>query len=89
MNNGGFKKYKCNCCGFYTLDEKPSNTFQICPVCFWEDDGVQFDDPSYEGGANEVSLDLAKKNFIKFGAVEERFKDNVRQPLSEEEHGLE
>ena len=35
-------RYACPCCGFLTLDEAPPGTFAICPVCFWEDDDVQF-----------------------------------------------
>ncbi|MBR6696484.1 MAG: hypothetical protein IKL70_08750, partial [Oscillospiraceae bacterium] len=32
-------KYQCPCCRNYTLDEEPYNhTYEICPVCFWEDD---------------------------------------------------
>ena len=50
MDNNIFGKYKCPCCGFYTLKDKADNTFQICPVCYWEDDGVQFHDPNYQGG---------------------------------------
>ena len=30
------KKYKCPCCGYFTLDER--GEYDICPVCFWEDD---------------------------------------------------
>jgi len=30
------KKYKCLCCGYRTLDER--GEYDICPVCFWEDD---------------------------------------------------
>ena len=66
-------KYTCPCCGYKTLPEEPSDTFYICEICFWEDDGVQLNDPNYEGGANEVSLRQAQKNFIRFGASEERF----------------
>lgn len=29
-------KYKCLCCGYVTLDSRAE--FDICPVCFWEDD---------------------------------------------------
>ena len=36
-------------------------------VCFWEDDGVQFNDPDYEGGANEVSLRQARDNYREIG----------------------
>ncbi len=30
------KKVICLCCGYRTLDER--GAFDICPVCFWEDD---------------------------------------------------
>lgn len=49
-------KYTCPCCGYKILDEEPTDTFEICEICYWEDDGVQFRNPYYEGGANEVSL---------------------------------
>ena len=42
--------------------------YDICPICFWEDDGVQFADPDYEGGANEESLNAARANFRSLGA---------------------
>ena len=29
-------KYKCFCCGHVTLDSRAG--YDICPVCFWEDD---------------------------------------------------
>lgn len=53
-------KYKCPCCGYYTFDERPSGSYDICPVCFWEDDPVQLDDPSYEGGENTVNRCVGK-----------------------------
>jgi len=73
-------KYTCPCCGYKTLDEEPPDTFDICVICFWEDDGVQFDELDYEGGANTPSLRQAKKNFIIFGACEERCIEFVRTP---------
>ena len=84
MNANTIGNYKCPCCGFYTLNEKADNTFQICPVCYWEDDGVQLHEPDYEGGANNVSLMQAKENFKSFGAIEKRYKEYVRPPLEEE-----
>ncbi|RVU00513.1 hydrolase [Mucilaginibacter limnophilus] len=76
--------YQCYCCGHFTLSEARDNSFDICPVCFWEDDGVQSDNPHYEGGANVVSLNVARKNYKKFGASEFGFLDNIRKPNSEE-----
>ena len=48
--------FACPCCGFVTLDERPPGTYEICRVCGWEDDPVQFADPDYRGGANTDSL---------------------------------
>lgn len=73
-------KYTCPCCGYKTLDEKPPNTYAICEVCYWEDDGIQFDDPDYDGGANPVSLREAQKNFILIGACQSEFISSVRSP---------
>jgi len=77
-------RYGCPCCGFLTLREKPPGTFAICPVCFWEDDDVQFNNPTYAGGANQVSLAEAQKNFTEYGAVTKEFRDRVRAPMPEE-----
>ncbi len=76
------EKYKCPCCGYYTLPN--TGEYDICPVCFWEDDIVQEDDPDLEGGANDLSLRECRENYRKFGACEERFKDRVRKPFPEE-----
>lgn len=56
-------KYKCPCCGELTYETMPGGTYEICPVCKWEDDPVQFKDPDYAGGANECSLNQAIKNW--------------------------
>jgi hypothetical protein len=53
-------------------------------VCFWEDDAVQFNDPQFEGGANEMSLSTARTNYLEFGAVDKKFMAIVRRPLPDE-----
>jgi len=73
-------KYTCPCCGYKTLEEEPPDTFDICEICFWEDDGVQFKDPDYEGGANVISLKEAQKNFIKYGTCDKESVTSVRKP---------
>ncbi len=79
------KSYPCPCCGFLTLIEPAgSGTFDICPVCFWEDDPFQLQRPESNGGANKVSLNEAKKNFFEFGAKEKRVIPYVRKPTPEE-----
>lgn len=76
--------FPCPCCGCLTIGEEPPGTFEICPVCFWEDDNVQFEDPDYVGGANGVSLNQARENFRLFGAVSKEFVGQVRKPLPQE-----
>ncbi|MDX8363466.1 MULTISPECIES: CPCC family cysteine-rich protein [Bacillaceae] len=77
-------KYTCPCCGYITLDEEPPGTYEICNICFWEDDLVQFNDPDYEGGANIPSLRQAQRNYLKFGACDELSINSVREPLIDE-----
>lgn len=79
--------FPCPCCGFLTLTERPPGTFDICPVCFWEDDNVQYNDPDYAGGANVVSPNQARKNFAEFGATERRVLEYVRRPRPSEQPG--
>ena len=77
-------KYKCPCCEFYTFDKKPNGEYDICPVCFWEDDPFQAENPDLEGMANTVSLNQARENFKKFGACEQDMVKNVRSPKKDE-----
>lgn len=80
-------KYRCPCCGCFTMDE-PEGSFGICPVCFWEDDPAQIRDPDLEGGANRVSLEQARANFAEFGACDENAVPFVRVPTAEEISGI-
>lgn len=59
------KRYRCPCCGKLTLDECPPGTYNICSICGWEDDPVQFENIDYEGGANIESLRQARDKFNK------------------------
>ena len=80
-------KYKCPCCGNYTFEEKPNGKYDICKVCFWEDDPIRLDDPTYEGGANHVSLMQAQKNYLEFGACDRKMIPYVRKPQMDELSG--
>ena len=81
-------KYRCPCCGYYTLSERAGGTFEICPVCYWEDDRIQLEHPDLAGGANSVSLQEARENFRLFGVSREDLKPYVRPPRKEETHGI-
>jgi hypothetical protein len=72
-------KYPCPCCGYLIFDEPPGS-YDICKICFWEDDLSQLRFPK-TGGANHVSLIEGQKNFAEFGACEKRILKSVR-PIS-------
>lgn len=66
------KSETCPCCGYVSLDSRGS--FDICVLCFWEDDGTSETDEYWREipcGPNRVSLRDAQKNFLAFGACDE------------------
>jgi hypothetical protein len=67
--HGPRQMYQCPCCELYTLEENPPGTYEICLVCWWEDDPIQFKDPNYRGGANHESLHEARDAFRRNGIV--------------------
>jgi hypothetical protein len=78
------RPYACPCCGYLTLDSR--GDYEICAVCFWEDDGQVEDDADVvRGGPNgALSLTQARQNFTEIGACERAMLRNVRDPLPEE-----
>lgn len=78
-------KFPCRCCGYKTLSEPANGTYEICEVCYWEDDPVQLSDPDFAGGANIPSLRQAQQNFLVYGACSEDMKPYVRMPKEDEE----
>ncbi|MBT4868047.1 MAG: hypothetical protein HON53_23335 [Planctomycetaceae bacterium] len=57
----------CPCCGYATLDERGG--WEICDICWWEDDGQDNHNATMvAGGPNaNVSLARARLNFITDG----------------------
>ena len=104
------KKLRCLCCGYRTIEVR--GRFEICPICFWEDDPYilygnrteegyitavftynDCDSEDYDGsdvldlesGTNHLlTLRQGRKNFRKFGACDEDYKEFVRFPRSSE-----
>jgi len=78
------KKLPCPCCGYKTLTEL--DAFEMCEVCWWEDDGQNDHDADViRGGPNgSLSLTQARENFRRFEASEQRFVGKTRKPLPEE-----
>ena len=76
--------YRCPCCGHLTLCGRAG--YEICPVCFWEDDGQDSHDADeVRGGPNgSLSLTQACQNFREFGASDHKSLQHVRKPKPEE-----
>lgn len=53
---------KCPVCGKHDFEEE--NNFEICEVCGWENDGIQFDDPNGTDCANGISLNETRKAWV-------------------------
>jgi hypothetical protein len=74
---------KCQVCGYKTISEYGS--YEICDVCFWEDDGLYEDPDLVRVGPNGgLSLTQARNNYQEFGAVEKKFINDVRKPTPSE-----
>lgn len=58
------KLLSCPCCNYETLVQR--GEYDICPVCFWEDDGNN--NPSRYSGPNHMTLSEGRRNFEKYGA---------------------
>ncbi|MBR1695355.1 MAG: hypothetical protein IJ709_08145 [Selenomonas sp.] len=52
---------KCPVCGKYRFEEY--GDFDVCEVCHWENDPLQYDTPTLAGGANIMSLNEARKAY--------------------------
>ena len=78
--------FPCPCCRYHTLAEE--RRWEICPICFWEDDPLQCDEPDYAGGVNEESLEEARRNFKAFGASSRRDLSNVRPPTPDDKRSI-
>jgi hypothetical protein len=58
--------------------------YELCPVCFWEDDPHQAADAASSDGANGLSLMEARSNYLETGAMSLEFLTKVRAPAADE-----
>jgi Cysteine-rich CPCC len=78
------KIYRCPCCKFKTLHGRAG--FELCPVCWSEDDGQDdHDADQVRGGPNgTIGLTQARSNFLSCGACDPTFVGRTRKPQDDE-----
>jgi hypothetical protein len=77
--------FRCPCCGYRTL--KAPEAMELCPVCWWEDDGQE------DADAAEVRLTVngmlslreARIHYQECGAAHPRYLPYVRRPEASEQ----
>lgn len=73
-------EFPCPACGFLVFVDPPGS-FDICPICNWEDDDVQLRHPSMGGGANDESLVAVQRRLLVDHPLDvKRVKDFDRDP---------
>jgi hypothetical protein len=74
----------CPCCGYRTLPADQPGSYEVCPVCDWIDDPVQFHNTGYVSDTNHVSLSDARRNFERHGACVPAAAEDTRHPRHDE-----
>lgn len=66
---------QCPCCDYFTLSKR--GEYDICPICFWEDDGLDIDQPDQYSGPNHKTLREGRKDFERYGACDSSMTKHV------------
>ena len=62
-------RYQCPCCDYYSLTARAG--FEVCPICYWEDDGQDMDQLDVVSGPNHITLRQGRFNFERIGACDQ------------------
>lgn len=73
------RMYACPCCGYKTLPERGS--YDLCPVCWWEDEGLE---PWEYSGPNAQTLVEAQQAYLAERRPYRRRPGKVRAPKKQE-----
>lgn len=85
----GFIGHTCPCCGYPLLNSR--GDFEICPLCWWEDDGYDDDALGRPGdldrlsSPNHTTLRQARQNFeehLKSTPIEDRIIPGINDPTA-------
>jgi hypothetical protein len=75
LKNNVMPEFQCPCCDYFSLKQR--GQYDICKVCFWEDDGLDLDKLDEISGPNHMPLREARRNFVTFGACDQKMLKNV------------
>ena len=79
--------HQCPCCDHFSLDAR--GQYDICMVCFWEDDGTDIDTPDAHSGPNHMTLREGRRNFTLVGACEAKHRAHVLPEAKRAQYKLE
>ena len=77
-------RFQCPCCDYFTLTRQGG--YEVCPVCYWEDDGTGLAALDAVSTSNHTTLRTARLNFERIGATDDSAVPLVAPP--EERDGL-
>lgn len=60
---------QCPCCDYFCFQRRGAH--DICPVCYWEDDGQDMGQLDVVSSFNHLTLRQARLNFASFGASDQ------------------
>jgi hypothetical protein len=70
------KIFSCPCCDFIVFKNRGAQ--EICPVCYWEDDGADIDMPGAVSVSNNMlTLTQARENFDSISACDKQWTSKV------------
>lgn len=75
--------FPCPCCGWVVFEEPPGS-YDICPVCDWEDDLAQLRFPRMDWGPNRRSLVDSQADWLRDGG---RARSEAREATFERDQG--
>lgn len=79
---GHREKERCPCCDHLTLSERGG--YEICPICFWEDDGTNDVFRESPFSPNHCTLLDGRRQYLVCRSSKERMLEHCRHPTEQE-----